>query len=142
MVGVRLDRKATSISLLVVLGVREDGQKVLLALKNMVERVPRLGVLFSTIWSIAAYIAPPSSSWTVRRGWKRAIAAIGDGLPVQRCTVHKHRNLLAHVPDRLHDEITVDYTDMTSRPRPRRSRRAATLSSASGGFVIAPSRTA
>ena len=70
-VRVRLDRKATSISLLVVLGVREDGQKVLLALKNMVERVPRLGVLFSTIWSIAAYIAPPSSSWTVRRGWKR-----------------------------------------------------------------------
>ena len=34
-VRVRLDRKATSISLLVVLGVREDGQKVLLALKNM-----------------------------------------------------------------------------------------------------------
>jgi transposase-like protein len=28
-------RKATSISLLVVIGVREDGQKVLLALKNM-----------------------------------------------------------------------------------------------------------
>src|SRR3981081_3287269 len=34
-VRVRLDRKATSISLLVVLGVREDGQKVLLTLKNM-----------------------------------------------------------------------------------------------------------
>ena len=34
-VRVRLDRKATSISLLVVIGVREDGQKVLLALKNM-----------------------------------------------------------------------------------------------------------
>src|ERR1700726_2871846 len=34
-VRVRLDRKATSISLLVVLGVREDGQKVLLAIKNM-----------------------------------------------------------------------------------------------------------
>ena len=34
-VRVRLDRKATSISLLVVNGVREDGQKVLLALKNM-----------------------------------------------------------------------------------------------------------
>jgi hypothetical protein len=29
-VRVRLDRKATSISLLVVLGIREDGQKVLL----------------------------------------------------------------------------------------------------------------
>jgi transposase-like protein len=34
-VRVRLDRKATSISLLVVIGVREDGQKILLAVKNM-----------------------------------------------------------------------------------------------------------
>jgi transposase-like protein len=33
-VKVRLDRKATSISLLVVLGVRRDGQKVLLAVKK------------------------------------------------------------------------------------------------------------
>ena len=32
---VRLDRKATSISLLVVFGVRADGQKVLLAIKSM-----------------------------------------------------------------------------------------------------------
>ena len=35
MVRVRLDRKATNISLLVVLGVRRDGQKVLLAVRNM-----------------------------------------------------------------------------------------------------------
>src|SRR5690606_16492502 len=34
-VRVRLDKKATSISLLVALGVRRDGQKVLLAIKNM-----------------------------------------------------------------------------------------------------------
>src|SRR5215475_14353406 len=34
-VRVRLDRKATSISLLVVIGVRTDGQKVLLAAKSM-----------------------------------------------------------------------------------------------------------
>src|SRR3954465_6893309 len=26
--------------------------------------------------------------------------------------VHKHRNLLAHAPDRLHEEISADYTDM------------------------------
>ena len=36
-VKVRLDRKATAISLLVVLGVRQDGQKVLLAIRNMRE---------------------------------------------------------------------------------------------------------
>jgi len=34
-VKVRLDRKVTNISLLVVLGVRRDGQKLLLAVKNM-----------------------------------------------------------------------------------------------------------
>jgi len=31
---------------------------------------------------------------------------------MQRCTVHKHRNLLAHAPERLHDEISADYSDM------------------------------
>src|SRR3979409_2683798 len=34
-VRTRLDRKATNISLLVVLGVRRDGQKILLAVRNM-----------------------------------------------------------------------------------------------------------
>ena len=34
-VRVRLDRKATTISLLIALGVRRDGQKVVLAIKNM-----------------------------------------------------------------------------------------------------------
>jgi len=42
-VRVRLDRKATNISLLVVLGVRRDGQKVLLAVKNMGARARRRG---------------------------------------------------------------------------------------------------
>jgi hypothetical protein len=27
-------------------------------------------------------------------------------------TVHKHRNLLAHAPERLHEEISADYNDM------------------------------
>jgi hypothetical protein len=31
-------------------------------------------------------------------GLEKAIAAVWDGVPVQRCTVHKHRNLLAHAP--------------------------------------------
>ena len=34
-VRVRLDRRATSISLLVVVGVREDGRKVLLSIGSM-----------------------------------------------------------------------------------------------------------
>ena len=26
--------------------------------------------------------------------------------------MHKHRNLLAHAPDHLHEEVSADYTDM------------------------------
>jgi transposase-like protein len=33
--------------------------------------------------------------------------------------VHKHRNLLAHAPERLHDEVTDDYTDMIYAATPK-----------------------
>ena len=33
-------------------------------------------------------------------------------MPAQRCSVHKHRNLLAHAPDALHEEVSADYADM------------------------------
>jgi putative transposase len=111
-VRVRLDRKATSISLLVVLGVRADGQKVLLAIKSM-------GGESAEAWRTVL-------DDLIKRGLRRpeflivdgapgldkAIAAVWDGVPVQRCTVHKHRNLFAHAPERLHEEITADYNDM------------------------------
>ena len=41
-------------------------------------------------------------------------------MPAQRCTVHKHRNLLAHAPDALHEEITADYTDMIYAETPKK----------------------
>ena len=45
-------------------------------------------------------------------GLEKALAALRSDIPVQRCTVHKHRNLFAHAPDRLHDELSADYKDM------------------------------
>ena len=111
-VRVRLDRQATSISLLVVLGVREDGQKVLLAIKSM-------GGESTEAWRAAlddlirrGLCRPEFLLVDGAPGLDKAIAAIWDDVPVQRCTVHKHRNLLAHAPERLHEEITADYTDM------------------------------
>ncbi len=111
-VKVRLDRKATSISLLVVIGVRTDGQKVLLAVKDMGSE------------SAAAWRSVLDD--LVRRGLRQpelliidggsglesALSAVWGDVPVQRCTVHKHRNLLAHAPERLHEEIGADYNDM------------------------------
>ena len=45
-------------------------------------------------------------------GLEKALAALWPEVPTQRCTVHKRRNLLAHAPDALHEEISADYTDM------------------------------
>lgn len=52
-------------------------------------------------------------------GLEKALAVVWEGVPVQRCTVHKHRNLLAHAPERLHEEVTADYTDMIYAATPR-----------------------
>ena len=111
-VRVRLDRRATSISLLVALGVRADGQKVLLAIRSMggeseaawralLDDLVKRGLRTPEL--VIADGAP---------GLEKALAALWPDAPVQRCTVHKHRNLLAHAPERLHEEISNDYRDM------------------------------
>src|SRR5215203_2522333 len=111
-VRVRLDRKATSISLLVVLGVRRDGQKVLLAIRAM-------GGESEAAWRAVlddlvarGLRAPEFLIIDGAAGLEKALAALWPAVPAQRCTVHKHRNLLAHAPERLHGEISADYTDM------------------------------
>jgi len=111
-VRVRLDRKATSISLLVVIGVRADGQKVLLAVKNMGgESIEAWRTVLDDLIRRGLQ-RPEFLIVDGALGLEKAIAAVWDGVPMQRCTVHKHRNLLAHAPERLHDEVTADYTDM------------------------------
>jgi putative transposase len=111
-VRVRLDRKATAISLLVVIGVRADGQKVLLAVKS---RGGESAEAWRTVLDDLIKRGLRDPEFLIvdgAAGLDKAIAAVWDGVPVQRCTVHKHRNLLAHAPERLHEEITADYTDM------------------------------
>jgi putative transposase len=111
-VKVRLDRKATAISLLIALGVRRDGQKVVLAIKNM-------GGETEAAWRavlddlLARGLAKPELVLVDGgKGLEAALASLWDDVPVQRCTVHKERNLLGHAPKHLHDEIKADFNDM------------------------------
>jgi transposase-like protein len=111
-VKVRLDRKATAISLLIALGIRRDGQKVVLAIKN-------LGGETEAAWRavlddlISRGMAKPELVIVDGgKGLEAALASLWDDVPVQRCTVHKERNLLAHAPKHLHEEVRTDFNDM------------------------------
>src|SRR5256714_8028336 len=105
-VRVRLDRKATTIVLLVVLGVREDGQKVLLAVKNM-------GGETSQAWRVVlddlvkrGLVKPRFLIVDGGTGLEQAPAAPGGDVPTHPCTGPKPRNLLAHAPPRLDEEAS------------------------------------
>src|SRR3712207_7015163 len=89
-----LDRRATSISLLVVIGVREDGQKVLLSIKSM-------GGETTEAWRavlddlIERGLRRPQFLITDGApGLLKALAAVWDGVPVQRCRSEEHTSEL------------------------------------------------
>jgi putative transposase len=103
---------ATSISMLVALGVRADGQKVLLSIRGM-------GGKSEAAWrallddlvarglqtpELLIVVGPPEL--------EKALAAHWPAVALQHCTIHKHRNLLAHAPERSREEISNDYRDM------------------------------
>jgi transposase-like protein len=95
-----------------VLGIRADGQKVLLAVKNM-------GGETAQAWRVVlddlikrGLRKPEFLIVDGGSGLERALAELWSDVPTQRCTVHKHRNLLAHAPERLREEVSADYNDM------------------------------
>src|SRR5215813_9398358 len=85
-VRVRIDRQATAISLLVVLGVRRLVKRGL--------QQPELAIVDGAA------------------GLEKALASLWSDLLVQRCTVHKLRNLIAHAPKRLAEEVASDFSDV------------------------------
>ncbi len=111
-VKARIDRKATAISVLAAIGVRRDGQKVLLAIRNMGGESKAAWRAFLDDLDARGLAMPTFIIVDGASGLEAALAELWPDVPVQRCTVHKHRNLLGHAPRRLHDELTEDYRDM------------------------------
>lgn len=111
-VKVRLDRKSTSITLLVVLGVRRDGQKVLLAVKSMGGESEAAWRAILDDLTSRGLRQPELAIVDGAPGLEKALVSLWSDLAIQRCTVHKLRNLIAHAPKRLAEEIAADYSDM------------------------------
>jgi putative transposase len=111
-VTVRLAKRATGLSVLVALGVRRDGQKVLIGLRNMGGESEAAWRAFLDDLAARGLATPDLLIVDGAPGLTAALTALWPDVPVQRCTVHKHRNLLAHAPKTLHEEISADYADM------------------------------
>jgi putative transposase len=109
----RIDKKATNISVLAAIGVRRDGQKVLLSIMNMGGESTAAWRQFLADLDARGLKRPEFVIVDGAPGLEAALVALwGDDLPIQRCTVHKHRNLLAHAPKHMHEELGNDYRDM------------------------------
>ena len=109
---VRIGKRRERVPVLVTLGIRSDGEKVVLDMRiageesaaawgdvvaNLVERGLRAPVL-------AIIDGNPGLPEALRQHWPK--------MQIQRCTVHKLRNLEAKVPVSLREELREDYRRM------------------------------
>ena len=111
-VKVRLDERATAISLLIAPGMRRDGHKVVLAIKNLGGESEAAWRAILDDLAARGMEKPEPVIVAGGKGPEAALASLWDDVPVQRCTVHKERNLLAHAPKHLHEEIKAEFNDM------------------------------
>ena len=108
----RMGSKVMNVSVLAALGVTQDGQKVLLALKGMGGE--SCAAWRSVLDDLASrgMAVPELCVVDGSAGLAAALFELWPQMPVQRCTVHKERNLLAAAPKKLHDELRDDYRAM------------------------------
>lgn len=106
---VRLAQKVVSVPVLVALGVRADGQKVVLDLETLTSESTAAwsGLLESLI--ARGLRRPQLCVIDGSPGLRAAVETSWPGMSVQRCTVHKLRNLERHAPRHAHEEIRADY---------------------------------
>jgi transposase-like protein len=106
---VRLGGRVSPVPVLAVLGGQRSGQKLLVHLSLR-------GSESTTAW---AAVCEDLAARGVRvpqlcvldggKGLRAAVERTWPAAAIQRCTVHKLRNLLTHAPRRLHDELRDDY---------------------------------
>jgi len=109
---VRIGRRRESVPVLVTLGVRANGERVVLDLRLVGEESAASWT--EVVASLAGrHLARPVLA--VIDGNPGLISALRShwpGIEIGRCTAHKLRNLQAKAPVRLREELTEDYRRM------------------------------
>lgn len=121
---VRLAKKIEKVPVVAAVGVREDGTKILLGLWSYAsEGRAAWGAVLEDL-TARGLAVPAVSVIDGSKGLRAALAECWPSVAVQRCTVHKLRNLEAHAPKRLHDELRQDYRGIVYAEHERAARRA------------------
>lgn len=125
-VKVRSDRRVQTLPVLVAYGVHTNGDKELLALRLM-------GSESTAAWQamvddlVARGLEPPVLCVIDgNAGVRRAVGTAWPQTLVQRCVVHKLRNLEAHAPTRALDEVRADFQSITTAENEKAARAAYT----------------
>jgi transposase-like protein len=111
-VPVRRDGRVTKAPLLIVVGVRETGERVLLAMR--IATGESAAGWRSVLEDLAARGLRPPQLCIVdgSGGLRAALTALWPAVAIQRCTVHKLRNLRAHAPHHSYAAVKADFHAM------------------------------
>jgi len=109
---VRIDKKRVRVPVLVTLGTRENGERVVIDLRiagdessaSWGEVVKALVKRHIGVPVLAVIDGSPGLAQALQEQWKK--------IKIQRCTNHKLRNLQAKAPARLREELAEDYRRM------------------------------
>ena len=108
-VRVRCGAKVGSLPVLAAVGVRPNGEKVLLALDVRGGEGEDAWRGFLEDLASRGLRAPRLAIIDGSAGLAKALDVIWPKVDRQRCVVHKLRNLLSHAPERLHEDIRSDF---------------------------------
>ena len=106
---VRIAKKVISVPVLVGLGVKEDGQKVILDLELFQSESSSCWEGFFEGLISRGLKAPCLVIIDGNKGLRATVEKNWPGTAVQRCTVHKLRNLERHAPRHALEEVKTDY---------------------------------
>lgn len=109
---VRIGGRRARVPVLVTLGVRANGARVVLDLRLAGEESAASWREVVTSLVARQLVRPVLAVIDGNPGLRTALHAEWPGIEIQRCTAHKLRNLQAKAPARLREELTEDYRRM------------------------------
>lgn len=108
----RLGKQRVVVPVLVTLGVRGDGEKVVLDMRLAgAETTASWGDVVDSLVARGVRL-PELAVIDGNGGLHAALTKQWPKLSIQRCTAHKLRNLTAKAPKKMHDELVEDYRRM------------------------------